>query len=684
MKWPLLILLACAPAWASPPIFQADVPDPAAVTCLYENATAGQVEQFPVTVSTERGNSAYGYRVCLRSALDWPAGPNSVRLATRAADGRTTDYTAAVLPRPSGAVASARLLRDAAVPPPPPPPPSTTMAAYVSKGINNTSASNSLALTYPASISAGEVLFAFIQILEPGASVAGLTNNGGFTVFHDELISLDAYPYHWVLAWKRAAGGESGSVTFSWTSSTIFNEGFVFKTNGVYATGTPFEYAAGTPTTSSTHTAPSVSSTYSNSLMLYLGVESNYAAWSTVSGFTEHWDGGASQIGTVQSKALSAAGATGTAASTTGAGAGNAVTLLLFDTTPAGGGGGTTYNESISETASATDAASTAATRAGALSETVSATDVPSATAVRAGSISESASATDAIIGVAVVARSVSESASAADAASAVVLASRGVTEAASATDSPSATATRAGALTEAASASDATTNAMAAAAALSESASASDSTSAGAASYDVTIEEAASAADAATVIATRVASLSEPLSAADAYTVTTVYGAALSEPGSAADATNWSGAEYSVDLTESASLADAVSAALQALASIAEAASAGDAPTIIISAGASLAEPAAAADALATALQITALLAEPASAADTVFVQPDGTIDVGIEEAASAMDEYVAVLIDGFLVITAPPRRTLTAGASRPANLSAAYRPRNLPGRGR
>jgi hypothetical protein len=128
VKWPLLLLLACVPAWAYPPIFQADVPDPEAVTCLYENSTAGHVEQFPVTVSTERGKAEYAYRVCLRSALDWPAGPNSIRLAVRRTDGATSEYSTEVIPRPSGSVSSARLNRSVSTPPPPPPP-SRTMAA---------------------------------------------------------------------------------------------------------------------------------------------------------------------------------------------------------------------------------------------------------------------------------------------------------------------------------------------------------------------------------------------------------------------------------------------------------------------------------------------------------------------------------------------------------------------------
>lgn len=127
MKWPLLLLLACVPAWAWPPTFQADVPWAEAVTCLYENTTAGQVETFPVSVDTARGQAEHGYRMCLRSALDWPVGPNAIRLAVRTADGRTSDYATAVIPRPSGGVQHARLAR--AGPVAPPPPPVGTMAA---------------------------------------------------------------------------------------------------------------------------------------------------------------------------------------------------------------------------------------------------------------------------------------------------------------------------------------------------------------------------------------------------------------------------------------------------------------------------------------------------------------------------------------------------------------------------
>ena len=278
----------------------------------------------------------------------------------------------------------------------------------------------------------------------------------------------------------------------------------------------------------------------------------------------------------------------------------------------------------------------------------------------------------------------ITESLSSSDAIACAAAFARAASEAALATDSQSATGTLAAAASESASATDAPVSVLVASAAVSESGSAADAVSAGAASYDVTVTEAASAADAVSVIATRVAAVSEALSAADAYTVTATMGAAVSENGSAADAVNWGGASYSVDIAETGTLADAVSAALQALAAISEVAGATDTPVAIISAGAAVLESAAAADLLAAARQITALLSEPATATDAVTFDADNVINAGIEESANATDGYVAVLIDGFLVLTASPRRVLTAGASRPANLAGAMRPHNLPGRGR
>lgn len=264
------------------------------------------------------------------------------------------------------------------------------------------------------------------------------------------------------------------------------------------------------------------------------------------------------------------------------------------------------------------------------------------------------------------------ESASAADAQSAVGAFARAVAESASAADSQAAVHAMAAATTESASAADAQTDLAVLVAVLSESGSAGDEVSATAAGYDVSVTEAASASDAVAAIGSMVAAVSEALSAAEALTVTAVYGAAQAEDVDAEDVVDWGGAFYSVEVAEAGSLQDAVAAAMVALAGMSEAGNADDVPTVILSAGVGVLEAGAAADAVASAMQIFSLLTEPASAVDTVAVLADGTIEADIEEGATAMDEYVAVLIDGFLVITAPPRRVLTAGALRPANLSA------------
>ena len=221
------------------------------------------------------------------------------------------------------------------------------MAAYVDKGAQNTNLGTSLTVPYPASVSSGQFLLVELTVaVAASGALVGLTNNASFTVVHDEYINQGGSQYHYIKAWKRAAGGESGSVTFSWTPSAAFAEGGMHRFSGVSATeDPPFQFSAGSQTNTTTHTAPSVSSTYSNSLMIISGAEDNYSAWSTASGFTEHYDGGAGQFGALQSKQLTATGATGTAALVSAAaGGGQATTMLLFDTTPTGGGGGSTQD----------------------------------------------------------------------------------------------------------------------------------------------------------------------------------------------------------------------------------------------------------------------------------------------------------------------------------------------------
>ncbi len=652
----LCLLLFALPAWGAP-FATARIVDARATHCDYEDTTTGETALVPVVVDEARGQ-APDFRICRFDVSHWlPGSVHAARMrAVDTATGAgTSEWIAATLDRPASATVTLALVGAAATPPPPDP--AMASDAFPGSGV----------LSSP-----------WVDYLS--SSVAKLTQSGGNVAASVAAESTGFY-------YGGAASGNNqyseitivgslGSAQTYWTASARISGNNASRSLYQITVTSNAYYLTKVVSGSSTDVASGSGTFNGSSTPVVVRLETE--------------DSGANVVLRAYKDGVQFATYTDTSSVITGGQPGlevySAVSVLTPVTLWSGGNlsSGSTYNESVSETATASDSSSTTATRAGALAEAGSATDTNAGTMVRAGSLTEAGSAADAPVGVVVVARSVTEAGSASDTITGLVTASRAVSEAASAADSRAAIMTRAGAVTEAASAADAESAALQAAAAVSEAASAGDTVTTGAAAYEVTISEAASAADAVSTIATRVASMSEALSAADAFTVTAVFGAAQSEAASASDATNWSGALYSTDIAETATLQDAVSSALQALAAIAEAGNATDAPTVIISAGVSVLEPASAADALSTALQITALLSEPASAADTVLVQPDGTIDVGIEEAATALDEYVAVLIDGFLVITAPPRRTLTAGASRPANLSAAYRPRNLPGRGR
>lgn len=659
--WRIAWLLLLAFNVSAEPFATSQIVDARATHCDYEDTTTGEAARVPVVVDAARG-AAPDFRVCKFDVAHWlPGSVHTARMRSYADGFDPSEWTAATLDRPAAATVTLALVGSAAPPPPPPPDPPAHMASdpFAGSGVLTTPWVDYIPASFWELTQGSGVVAPNGTSESMGCYYGGAAS--GNNQFSEITItgSLGSAQTYWTASVRvTGAGGTRNLYQATVTSNAYYITKVVAGTGTDVASGAITVNGSGTP--------------------VVIRLESE--------------DSGANVVLRAYKDGVQFATYTDTSSVLTGGQPGLEVyaasgSFLTPVTLWSGGdlaGGGSTYNESVSETATASESTSTTATRAGAVAEAGSAADANAATMVRAGALTEAGSASDAPVGVVVISRAVSEAASAADAATGLVTASRAVSEAASAADSQAATMIRAGAVTEAASAADAAAAALQAPVSVSEAATAGDAVSTGAATYEVTMSEAASAADAVSNIATRVASMSEALAAADALSVTAVYGASLAEPASATDATNWGGAVYSTAIAEAGSLQDAVAAALQALAAMSEAGSANDAPTVIISAGVSVVEPAGAAEALAAALQITALLAEPASAADTVFVQPDGTIDVGIEEAAIAMDEYVAVLIDGFLVITVPPRRTLTAGGSRPANLSAAYRPRNLPGRGR
>ncbi len=330
---------------------------------------------------------------------------------------------------------------------------------------------------------------------------------------------------------------------------------------------------------------------------------------------------------------------------------------------PVSAGGANVYDVTLTDTATATDAIAATLIAARAASEAASAVDAATAALLAARDAAEATTATETLAAAVTAARAASEAAAASDAAAAQLLATAAASEPASAADTAATTAVRIGVISEAASAAD--------------------TVASGAASYEVTVTEAASAADAVASLAQLLAAQSETLAAADAVTVTGVFGVQVSAPASAADATNWGGAAYSVALAEAGSLADAVAAALQAVAQAQGAATAGESVVAILSAGVQQLEPAAAVELAAAGMQTSALLTEAATATDLPAWTSGNVVTGSMEEAATAGDAIVAVFIRGFGIITAAPRRLLSGGAVRPAVLSQS-RPGNKPGRGR
>lgn len=249
------------------------------------------------------------------------------------------------------------------------------------------------------------------------------------------------------------------------------------------------------------------------------------------------------------------------------------------------GGGGSTYDVSLSESGSATDSLSSAATLAASIAEAASAADALSSAATLLASVAEAASATE----------TVNWSVPGFDVT---------ISESASATDSVSSQAQLVAAITETAAALDSLSSLAVLGAAIAEAVSATDFVSAGAATYSVDVAETASATDLVSSIATLLA--------------------ALAETGSATDSVSIGAATYAVDFAEAASAVDAITVQLQRFAAIAEAANATDTLSALGQFGAQVAEAAAALD-VVSALGILAVTITEAGNATDLVSAPTG-----------------------------------------------------------
>lgn len=277
---------------------------------------------------------------------------------------------------------------------------------------------------------------------------------------------------------------------------------------------------------------------------------------------------------------------------------------------------GTTYDVSVDEAASASDAASSVVQLAAALSEAASAAEAASSIAEFVAAMTEVASASDAAAGVLILPAAVSEAASAADALAAAMELPAESSEAASAVDAVSASGTLAAALAEAATGADAQTAGIAADAAITEAATAAE-TATSTLTLTAAVSEAGTATDAISVIATLSAVLAEAGDATDAAIAVMTMAASLAEAASAADTVTWGSVAYDVDLAEAATATDSLSAAAVLTAVLAEGGTAADAIAAVQLLGATVTELGSAGDAATGVLVMGVSIAEAGTASD-------------------------------------------------------------------
>jgi len=191
----------------------------------------------------------------------------------------------------------------------------------------------------PAGVAADDILIgSFVLNATSDPTVTGWTNPAGWTTLWDQHVTAGGTNFHWIVAWKRAGGSEPSSYVWDFTASATYTDAICLAYSGANTTTAIDASGVGSPTTTTTHTAPSLTATYANDFHVVLACEDHYGSWTPPAGYTERFDD--SGFGsTAADKALTASGATGTVAFTSSAaGGGLAGAILLIDATPTGGG----------------------------------------------------------------------------------------------------------------------------------------------------------------------------------------------------------------------------------------------------------------------------------------------------------------------------------------------------------
>jgi len=156
--------------------------------------------------------------------------------------------------------------------------------------------------------------------------------------------------------WKRASGSESADYTVT-LSASQYSNGRFFRIDGCVTTGDPWDTNSGTGTAVATDItngtlSPAVSMTTQNNDQLGWLLTSNWngGAWTPPSGWTEQMDNG-DETCTVDTKALTTAGATGTVQATCAGSNKRGAWLGSLLSTAVSGGGATVTPSTVAAVA---------------------------------------------------------------------------------------------------------------------------------------------------------------------------------------------------------------------------------------------------------------------------------------------------------------------------------------------
>lgn len=198
--------------------------------------------------------------------------------------------------------------------------------------------------TKPTGVVSGDVMVAIVYINDKTSTV---TAPNGWTLL-DSIGGTNA----WRLQSYVVVAGGSEPANYTWTNASGYTDALIVAYIGVDNVN-PVDVHAGQQATATSVTAPSVTTTVANDMLIVGASTFSGVAFNTATGWTllDEADG----VAMFYDHSVSSSGATGTFSFTYSGGASSDTVGLTVALKPAGGGGGTAWNQNLTDTQSALD-----------------------------------------------------------------------------------------------------------------------------------------------------------------------------------------------------------------------------------------------------------------------------------------------------------------------------------------